>query len=699
MHIDHPNIHPNTIQHRLYQERILATATTGNTLVVLPTGLGKTPIAVMLAAHRLAKGRIIILAPTKPLVQQHCQTLKKTLKSDVTEISGETGIHERKDLWKTQTICSTPQTLRNDLLRGADLSDVSLLVFDEAHRAVGNYAYGFIAQQYMKTAKDPLILALTASPGSDKNKVQEICTKLYIQHIEHREHDDPDVKQYVQDVDIEWRKIDLPPEIQQVRSLLKDMLKEPLSELKRAGYLYTKDLTKVNKRILLKIQIEAQKKKDYDAIRNSAIGLKVSHALELAETQSITVLLEYLQKLQTDESKSAQELLKTYYYSKLLETLKTVVGKDIEHPKKQELLKLVTRRCIIFTNYKSQASHVVKLLQDNGYNAEILVGKSGMTQKKQKEIVERFRQKEIEILVATSVGEEGLDIPSVDLVIFYEPVPSAIRMIQRTGRTARHSPGRVVVLVTKGTKDEAYLYVSENKQRKMMHNLLEVKPGQNTLEEYRSEDGIVVLADNRESNSSVVTELKKSVDLRLEQLDVGDYIVSDRVGIERKTAEDFLSSMIDKRLFEQVSNLKDHFERPILLIEGSDLYSRRAIHPNAIRGALASLVIDFRIPILYSNNETDTAGIIETLARREQLNEKRYPSAKGKRKASTLRDHQLQLVASLPSISLTLAERLLQHFKTPENLLTASPEDLSEVENIGKVKSETIRKIVTSEFQ
>ena len=147
-----------------------------------------------------------------------------------------------------------------------------------------------------------------------------------------------------------------------------------------------------------------------------------------------------------------------------------------------------------------------------------------------------------------------------------------------------------------------------------------------------------------------------------------------------------------------MSNIKEHFERPVLIIEGGDLYTRRAIHPNAIRGALASLAIDFGIPILFSSNETDTSAIIETMARREQLNEKRYPSIRGKKKAMTIRDQQLQLVASLPSISLTLAQRLLSHFKTPEKLLTASEDELSEVENIGKIKSETIRKVVTSEF-
>lgn len=431
MYVEHPLIFPEKIESRLYQERILATAVKGNTLVVLPTGLGKTAIAVLLAAQRLSKGRIILLAPTKPLVQQHAKTIESTLKAQVAEISGEIPIDKRRPMWKTQVICSTPQTLRNDLFRGADISDVSLIIFDEAHRAVGNYAYGFIAGEYMKTSKTPLILGLTASPGSEKQKVQEICKKLFIENIEFREHDDADVIDYVKPVEIEWKKIELPPEIIEIRDTINEMLREPLAELKRSGYLYTADLRKVNKRILLKIQVDAQRKKDFNSIKNSATALKIMHALELTETQGIKVLLEYVQKLQADNSKSAQELLKTYHFYKLLEKLKIVVGRNIEHPKKTELLKIVTRRCIIFTNYKSQAHQIVNLLKENGYKADLLIGRTGMSQKKQKETVEQFRQGETEILVATSVGEEGLDIPSVDLVIFYEPVPSAIRTIQR----------------------------------------------------------------------------------------------------------------------------------------------------------------------------------------------------------------------------------------------------------------------------
>jgi Fanconi anemia group M protein len=233
----------------------------------------------------------------------------------------------------------------------------------------------------------------------------------------------------------------------------------------------------------------------------------------------------------------------------------------------------------------------------------------------------------------------------------------------------------------------------------MIRSLKEVNPGQKTLDVFKSEEGIVVLADNREAGSKVVTELKKTVDIRLIQLEVGDYIVSDRVGIERKSAQDFVSSIIDKRLFDQVAELMKHFDKPILIIEGTDIYSKRAIHPNAIRGALASLAVDFGVPILFSQDAADTASIIEIIARREQLSKQRYPSIRGKKKSISLREQQLQLVASLPNISLTLAERLLEHFKTPENLFTASENELSKVEKIGKVKSETIKKVVTSEFE
>jgi len=177
---------------RLYQETILATAAKKNTLVVLPTGMGKTNIFLMLAAHRLnlyPDSKILLLGPTRPLIDQYYETFRKNFEIDEKDMAIFTGFvspEKRKELWKkSKIVFSTPQGLENDIIsERINLEEVSLLGFDEAHRAVGEYAYVFVAKQYEKKAKFPKIIALTASPGSDVEKITEVCKNLHIEAVE-----------------------------------------------------------------------------------------------------------------------------------------------------------------------------------------------------------------------------------------------------------------------------------------------------------------------------------------------------------------------------------------------------------------------------------------------------------------------------------------------------------------------------------
>ncbi|HLD96739.1 MAG TPA: DEAD/DEAH box helicase, partial [Candidatus Nanoarchaeia archaeon] len=202
---------------RLYQETILATAATKNTLVVLPTGLGKTNIFLMLAAHRLKtypNSKILLIGPTKPLIDQYRDVFSKHFEipeEKMTVLTGMVAAEKRAGLWeKSAVIFSTPQGLENDLLAGKiSLEDVTLLGFDEAHRGVKEYSYVWIAKQYIKTARFPRVLALTASPGSDIEKISEVCKNLFIEEIEVRTEADPDVKPYVQEISVEWVNVDL----------------------------------------------------------------------------------------------------------------------------------------------------------------------------------------------------------------------------------------------------------------------------------------------------------------------------------------------------------------------------------------------------------------------------------------------------------------------------------------------------------
>ncbi|MFH1821078.1 MAG: ERCC4 domain-containing protein [Methanobacteriota archaeon] len=205
-----------------------------------------------------------------------------------------------------------------------------------------------------------------------------------------------------------------------------------------------------------------------------------------------------------------------------------------------------------------------------------------------------------------------------------------------------------------------------------------------------------IIADHREEASGVIHELKElGTEVETCQLKVGDFILSNRVGVERKSVNDFLQSIVDKRLMSQAKLLCETFERPVLIIEGKSLYSRRAIHPNAIRGTLAALAVDIGIPILPTVDEKDTALVLFAIARREQVLETREVAIRGESKKLSLAECQRFIVEGLPGVSAVLAKRLLEHFSTAEKVMCASEKELQQVHGIGKEKAKEIRKVLT----
>jgi Fanconi anemia group M protein len=208
---------------------------------------------------------------------------------------------------------------------------------------------------------------------------------------------------------------------------------------------------------------------------------------------------------------------------------------------------------------------------------------------------------------------------------------------------------------------------------------------------------VLIFADNREFQSEVIAGLGKyDCIVRQKTLAVGDYLLSDRVCVERKSDQDFVASITDRRLFSQLSALKNNFEKPILLIEGSDIYGR--LTPNAVQGALAAIALDFQIPIIWSRSAEESAGIIYWLARREQFEDKREISVRGDKKAETDSEKQEYLVSGLPGVSLTRARALLKHFKTPTAVFSATADELAKVENMGPVTAKNVRHILDSEY-
>ena len=266
------------------------------------------------------------------------------------------------------------------------------------------------------------------------------------------------------------------------------------------------------------------------------------------------------------------------------------------------------------------------------------------------------------MLIATSVGEEGLDIPTVDLVLFYEPVPSGIRTIQRRGRTARHSAGRVIVLISEGTRDVVARWSSQHKEKRMYRVLEQYRSKVLPKNEQMTIPQMVasVQADFREKSTGVLQELANiGVQPILTNLTVGDYVLSGRVGIELKTIPDFVDSILDGRLLEQLRGLRQ-YEAPLLILQGhEDIFSVRNVHPNAIRGMLGAIATGYRIPILWTKNAKETAGLIAVLVRREQDEDRASPH---EAKPKSERDLQEHLVAALPGIGIGLARPLLEHF-------------------------------------
>ncbi|MGI6589696.1 MAG: DEAD/DEAH box helicase [Candidatus Iainarchaeum sp.] len=754
--IQHELIKPNTIESRLYQEVLVSKIIEkGNTLVVAPTALGKTLIAVMLAAHVLKTNpqkKVLFLAPTKPLVTQHEKSFEKFFnipKEEIVSITGSVKVKDRTDFYKSKKIINaTPQTIENDLLLGKiNLKDFGLVIFDESHRAVGDYAYVFINLQLQKQNPDCLILALTASPGSEEEHIQDVCKNLSIKNIEIKDQSDVDVKPYVNEIEIDWVKVDLPKEFLTIKSYLEDFQKKQLIALKSIGFAQTENKKYYNKIRLLEMQSNIRKRlishgstqpSLFYAASKCAAMLKISHAEELIETQGIGALNNYFNKLIEEanrgKSKAARQIISDENIKLAILLTNKLFEKKVQHPKYAELKKIILNqlttdpksKIIVFNHYRDSITEVVEFLT-NGEGSEIIkprkfIGQAtkgkekGMSQKIQQDVLDELRKDVYNVLVSSSVAEEGLDIPAVDLVIFFEPVPSEIRTIQRRGRTGRHHKGKMIVLMAKNTRDEAFFWTAKNKERKMKETLhsmkknnsfiVEQKPREQTLlNEFNTKeqnDKIIIFSDSREQASNINKELFAHEDVKLiiKPLDIGDYILSKDVCVERKTIEDFLNSMIDGRLFNQLNNLRQNYTKPLVIIEGNqtELFTLRNIHKNSILGALTSITLDFQVPILNSTDSKETAQILYVIAKREQKTNNKEVRLRVGRKGLTLSEQQRFIIEGLPLVGPNLAKSLLEKFGSIKNIVNANEKELQEVENLGKKKARLIQKVLREQY-
>ena len=741
-HVLHPFL-KDGVEARAYQIRSLKKALNSSTLMVMPTGFGKTAVQWMVMADFLSRsdGKILLIAPTTGLVEQQHRMATEMIDIDADEVviyTGDTAPVKRPNLWESaRIIMATPQVIRNDASSNRiSLRDVCLLIFDEAHHATGNHAYAQVGDIYLEQNKSGYVLAATASPGSTENSILEVLRRLGIDYLDISRRGEFLLEPYTVELNNEVLNLELPAKITELLNPLVNYNNSEIESLQRMGYLAPV------KHITTKIINDAQKSvsrainrrdvRAYDAARRISDLRRMQMLLNLIRSQGINPALSYLDKAEED-GRTGGRGTNRFIANPAVHNFRTECRRigDI-HPKPSVVKNMVIERIsqneqsriIIFTEYRYSVDSLISILSSiENIRAGKFIGQStkgkdkGMTQKQQIERLREFREGEINVLVATSVGEEGLDVPAADLVLMYEPVPSAIRSIQRRGRTARQSSGTVKTLVMKGSRDEYVLGSAKRNEEKMYRILDELhKKGRlptkiptnnDSLSRFKiNENGNIISADeflsaeierlspseeeqeiiqettqktpevarvapiieakdkrpsnqmgldsfivrdspiendrnkiiassnaaekivdealtnisqevildHREASSTLAAYLRSmGAIVSFENLLVGDIKLSGGITIERKTARDLLTSIVDGRLFKQCVKLIDSADRPLLLIELGEVGN--FVHPNAVLGALAHITIDLGIPTMMTKDTTETAYFVSLIAK------------------------------------------------------------------------------------
>jgi ATP-dependent DNA helicase MPH1 len=499
---------------RDYQFSIVKNGLYHNLLVALPTGLGKTFIAatVMLNFFRWTKdAKIVFVAPTKPLVAQQvdaCFNIVGIPKSQTTMLTGEQVPALRAEEWEDKRVFfMTPQTLDNDLASGiADPKKIVLLVVDEAHRATGNYSYVKVVSFLRRFNKSFRILALTATPGASVEAVQEVIDGLEISKVEIRTEESIDIQQYVHRRNIDQILLDPSDEMIMVKDLFAKALQPLVNQLCGQNAYWNKDPMSLTTFGLMQAKKNWHKS---DAARRASPGLKgmmnglfsilasVAHSIKLLNFHGIgpfySSIKEFRQGVEerNKPGKYRSQIVENPDFKKMMDRIQFWLSKDdfVGHPKLTYLCDTILNhfldagegrlgedappsatRVIVFAEFRDSAEDIVRVLNRHGpmIRASVFVGQAdskrseGMNQQKQQATIEKFKTGKFNVIVATSIGEEGLDIGQVDLIVCYDASASPIRMLQRMGRTGRKRAGNVVLLLMRGKEEESFTKAKDN---------------------------------------------------------------------------------------------------------------------------------------------------------------------------------------------------------------------------------------------
>ena len=499
---------------RDYQYNIVHKGLYHNLLVALPTGLGKTFIAatVMLNWFRWTKeAQIVFVAPTKPLVAQQikaCYDVAGIPKSTTTMMTGEVPAAMRVEDWKDKRVFfMTPQTLMNDLKSGiADPKKIVLLVVDEAHKATGNYAYVEVVRILRRFTESFRVLALTATPGSSVAKVQEVIDGLDIARVEIRTEDSIDIRQFVYSRDIRLQIFDNSEEVSMTLELFDGAVTPVLSQLTSQGAYWEK---RPSNMVLFTMKNARDSWFRSEAAKLAGNGLKfklnrifqvlmsLAHNVELLKFHGIGPFYHKMKTFENEAGagKYTQMIIENEYFKKMMNYMRNWVNNpDFEgHPKLTYLKEVVlnhfmdagegrgansTRgpaetRIMVFAHYRDSAEEIQRVLKRHEpmIRPHCFVGQSGtkgsdgMNQRMQLDIIQKFKSGVYNTLVATSIGEEGLDIGEVDLIVCYDSSQSPIRMLQRMGRTGRKRAGNIEVLLMRGKEENNYHKAKDNYEK------------------------------------------------------------------------------------------------------------------------------------------------------------------------------------------------------------------------------------------
>ena len=479
------------IEARAYQLEAADEALTGSTMLVLPTAAGKTVVAWMVIAERLqsTSGWSLVIAPTVALVEQHLRGLSLALEDvEPVSITGQNPVVKRPGLWgSSRVIVATPQVVRNDVVKGTlDLKDCSLLVVDEAHHATGEHAMAQVGDIYNSQSSNPLVFATTASPGSRKDLVREVCTRLDLERIHLRPSGDPMLAKHLAGLELQEIRVTVPDEIRHLAEPLILWQRGIVDRQRRLGrYVMSGAISHAglsNAMDRAQTAISRGESNAYQSVSQIATAMRLHHLINHLLSQGCAASKEFLLRLSSGDrsnTKSIRGFLRDPRISGLIRSLEEI---DEVHSKVGAVRRLVRERLqrdsesriIVFATFRDTVSALELALSElKGARPVRFVGQSsrdgseGLTAKQQVERLDEFRDGSANVLVATSVGEEGLDIPSADLVIFYEPITSEIRTIQRRGRTGRHREGEVIVLIAEETRDEGAWAAAERREEYM----------------------------------------------------------------------------------------------------------------------------------------------------------------------------------------------------------------------------------------